>query len=435
MRDDWKNLKLGQIGQFNNGINKDKNSFGRGYPFVNLLDIFDKDVIDYIPKGLVNVTENELNRYDLKEGDILFVRSSVKLDGVGKVCVVARDLKNTIYSGFIIRLRQSQDFLDKTFASYYLNSRKVRKEIIAKATLSANSNINQESLKTITLIIPPLPQQRKIARILSTCNAVIEKTEAAIAKYQGIKQGMMHDLFTRGIDPNTGQLRPKYEDAPHLYKPSELGWIPKEWDIEMVVNRSKEVVVGIVIKPTQYYADEGYPLLRSQNVNEGKIVPVDLRYISPRDNIILNKSRLEVGDLVTVRTGHPGTSAVVSSDYRWANCVDLVITRTSETLLPHFLMYWLNSSFGKGQVLKKQGGIAQQHFNVGEMKELLVAIPSAAEQKKIASELIKLDKLIDSEHAALSKYRQLKAGLMQDLLMGKVEVSVGKEAINAEVQS
>ena len=59
---------------------------------------------------------------------------------------------------------------------------------------------------------------------------LIEKTEALIAKYQAIKQGMMHDLFTRGVDEH-GHLRPTHDEAPELYKQSELGWIPKEWEV------------------------------------------------------------------------------------------------------------------------------------------------------------------------------------------------------------
>ena len=70
-------------------------------------------------------------------------------------------------------------------------------------------------------------EQKKIAKILTTIDNVIEKTEATIAKYEVIKEGMMQDLFTRGIGVD-GKLRPKYEDAPELYKSSELGWIPKD---------------------------------------------------------------------------------------------------------------------------------------------------------------------------------------------------------------
>ena len=92
-------------------------------------------------------------------------------------------------------------------------------------------SISRDYLYRVTFETFPLPEQRKIARILSTVDAVIEKTEAAIAKYKAIKSGMMRDLFTRGIDLKTGKLRPMYEDAPELYKQSDFGWMPKEGEV------------------------------------------------------------------------------------------------------------------------------------------------------------------------------------------------------------
>lgn len=95
----------------------------------------------------------------------------------------------------------------------------------------------------IKITIPPFEQQTKIANILSTCDAVIEKTQAAIAKYKLIKQGMLYDLFTRGIDIQTGKLSPRYQDAPELYKESKLGWIPKEWEVESISSIG-EIITG-----------------------------------------------------------------------------------------------------------------------------------------------------------------------------------------------
>ena len=85
----------------------------------------------------------------------------------------------------------------------------------------------------LPITCPPLPEQRKIAKILTTVDNLIEKTEALIAKYQSVKQGLMQDLFTRGLDQH-GHLRPPYAEAPELYNKSELGWIPREWEVEQM---------------------------------------------------------------------------------------------------------------------------------------------------------------------------------------------------------
>lgn len=101
----WKLKSLNDLGDFKNGINKDKNQFGYGSPFVNLMDIF--GFKDLFPKTfeLVNVSESELRAFNLKKGDVLFVRSSVKPSGVGLTTLVQEDLPKTVYSGFIIRFR------------------------------------------------------------------------------------------------------------------------------------------------------------------------------------------------------------------------------------------------------------------------------------------------------------------------------------------
>ena len=98
----------------------------------------------------------------------------------------------------------------------------VRPEHHASTNQEIEAEIRQRSC-------PRLPEQRKIARILSTVDDLIERTEALIAKYRAIKQGLMHDLLTRGVDAS-GRLRPPREEAPGLYRESAVGWVPREWE-------------------------------------------------------------------------------------------------------------------------------------------------------------------------------------------------------------
>jgi len=217
----WPKEQLGELGHLMNGINKSAADFGFGIPFVNLLDVFGVSSISEPPKGLVNASNSEAVRYKLDIGDVLFIRSSVKPTGVGLSTVVDADLHGTIFCGFIIRFRSEDGKFDNGFLKYIFHGSEFRRQLLAKSTVSANANINQESLKTLWVDVPPLPEQRKIARILTTLDNLIEKTEALIAKYQSIKQGMMHDLFTRGVD-ESGRLRPTHEQAPDLYKQSSV---------------------------------------------------------------------------------------------------------------------------------------------------------------------------------------------------------------------
>ena len=91
--EDWDLIKLGQKGEFKNGINKGKEDFGFGVPFVNLMDVFGKTVLTEDNFGLVNASEKEVKQYELKKGDVLFIRSSVKKSGVGETIVILKDIK------------------------------------------------------------------------------------------------------------------------------------------------------------------------------------------------------------------------------------------------------------------------------------------------------------------------------------------------------
>ncbi|MCC6489640.1 MAG: restriction endonuclease subunit S [Candidatus Hydrogenedentes bacterium] len=284
--------------------------------------------------------------------------------------------------------------------------------------------ISYKDLSCLSVPSPARGVQSRIAEILSTVDEAIEQTEALIAKYQQIKAGLMHDLFTRGVTPD-GRLRPPRDQAPHLYKESPLGWIPKEWGVRPCAQVCEMITVGIVIRPAQYYVAEGIPAFRSANIRETGIDLSDLVYIAPHSNAFLAKSQVQPGDVLTVRTGYPGTSAVVPPEFAGANCVDVLISRPRPSVvLPDFLASWINSSFGKDQVLRTQGGLAQQHFNVGELRDLLVILPEMSEQVGIVGRLAAVSNKLGEERSLVEKSQQRKNGLMHDLLTGRVRVPI-----------
>ena len=303
----------------------------------------------------------------------------------------------------------------KLFIEFYLPE-------LTKA--SHGSTMQHITRKELDRFRAPFPiskfEQTKIAEILSKVDQAIEQTEALIAKKQRIKTGLMQDLLTRGIDEH-GNLR---SEETHEFKDSPLGRIPVEWEVKPCAALCREIVVGIVIRPAQYYRPEGIPVLRSANVRENTIFCDDLVFISKTDNEMLSKSRLREGDLVTVRTGYPGTTSVIPRELDGSNCVDLVISRPkNEVIRSNFLSIWVNSDNGKRQVLEGQGGLAQQHFNVGEMRTLLVKVPDISEQEKIERILILQSSVLEDLTRTLQKLFSLKTALMQDLLTGKTRVT------------
>ncbi|MEE4383505.1 MAG: restriction endonuclease subunit S [Pseudomonadales bacterium] len=275
-----------------------------------------------------------------------------------------------------------------------------------------------------SLLVPAIPASdaRKIARILYTLDTQIERTQDLRAKLEQVKEGLLHDLLTRGVDEN-GELRPSPEEAPELYKASPLGLIPEAWEIRRGEDLCERIEVGIVIRPTQYYATSGIPILRSANVRQEGIDLGNLIYMTPRSHAELAKSAVSPGDLVTVRTGYPGTTAVIPKSLESANVVDLIISRPKRGIDSNYLAIWVNSPLGKDQVLSAQGGLAQQHFNVGEMKKLLVALPATEEQSAIVGTVAAYTDRIFREVASLRAMQAIRSGLMDDLLTGRVRVT------------
>ena len=140
-------------------------------------------------------------------------------------------------------------------------------------TAIKGSTLNKQTLARLKLRFPKdVRQQRRIAEILSTVDEAIEQTEALIAKYQQIKDGLMQDLFTRGVTPD-GHLRPTSAQAPHLYKESPLGWIPKEWDVKPL--RDIATYQHGQPFPSTDYSDEGVLLLRPGNLHVSGVVRFD----------------------------------------------------------------------------------------------------------------------------------------------------------------
>ncbi|CAA0226807.1 Type I restriction-modification enzyme S subunit, HsdS family [Tenacibaculum maritimum] len=194
---EWVEKELGELGQFKNGVNKGAEDFGHGKPFINLLDVFGIPSISSDKSlGLINSTPEERKIYDLKKGDVLFVRSSVKPSGVGLTTVIIDDLINSVFSGFLIRFRDNNT-LNLTFKIHCFHSKEFRDKVISSSSSSANTNINQEALSSLTIWYPPTDSEQKaIAKILSDMDAELEQLETKKAKYQQLKQGMLQELLT-----------------------------------------------------------------------------------------------------------------------------------------------------------------------------------------------------------------------------------------------
>ena len=191
---DWEQRKLGELGSLKNGMNFSKEALGHGFPFINLQNIFGNNVIDVNKLELADATEKQLLEYSLLKGDVLFVRSSVKLEGVGEAALVPETLENTTYSGFIIRFRDEYG-LNNDFKKYIFGTQKVRNQIMAQATNSANKNISQGVLENLTFEVPSFDEQAKIGEHFSNLDHLITLHQRKCDELKKMKKYMLQNMF------------------------------------------------------------------------------------------------------------------------------------------------------------------------------------------------------------------------------------------------
>ena len=189
---EWEEHTLSEYLEFKNGLNPDAKRIGSGLPFISVMDILSEGVINYDNiRGKVNATEKEIECFGVKDGDLLFQRSSETLEDVGRANVYM-DNRTAIYGGFVIRGRKIGNY-DPLFFKYLLATPLARKRTCRMGAGAQHFNIGQEGLSKISLYFPSIEEQRKIAEFLSlideriaTQNKIIEdlkKLKSAISKY------------------------------------------------------------------------------------------------------------------------------------------------------------------------------------------------------------------------------------------------------------
>ena len=318
------------------------------------------------------------------------------------------------------------------FWYYILSELKIRRY----AFEGAQPVITGRTIGKIKLTVTnSLNEQRKIAYILSIADTVIEKTKAAIAKCKAIKQGMLHDLFTRGIDLQTGKLRPKYEDASELYKKSKLGWLPKDWDedqLSEIVERLSPITYGIV-QPGSFDAN-GVLLIRGQDYISGWAKEPEFFRVTENLHKQFIRSKTTSGDILMCIVG--ATYGAVSVVPEWINEANITQTTArircdKKAFSPLFLEYYLKSEFGRFFINKYVKGSAQPGLNLGDLDKFIIRYPKNIDEQKLIGERIKsIDDKITIEQNYLHKLQQIKEGLMSDLLSGKKEVIIKEEVQN-----
>lgn len=275
-------------------------------------------------------------------------------------------------------------------------------------------------------------EQKKIAAILTSIDTAIEQTEALIEKYQHIKAGLMHDLFTRGVLPN-GQLRPPRNEAPELYQETAIGWIPKEWTVAGLASKGRLGTSWIRTGPFgsslkgEHWRVDGHPVITIGALGTGEFIDSELLFVGPKDAARLIDFQLKTGDVVFSRVADVGRSVVVrEAQSGWIMSSNLMrIAVDDKKLRPDYLQMQLaGDSRVKAQIRASVNSGGRDVANSEVLDRLRFAFPQPNEQDRIIGRASQLANRLNAEMRRVTKLQTEKLGLMQDLLTGKVAVKV-----------
>lgn len=406
----WVLAKLGEIGQIVSGGTPSttvSEYWGGDVSWISPVDL-SKYQHKLIYKGAKSITELGLLKSSAKlmpSGAVLFSSRAP----IGYVAIAGAELCTN--QGFKSIVPNNSVFNEYLY--YFLKSAKKQADDLASGTTF--KEISLTNFAIINIPLPPLAEQHrivtKIEELFSDLDKGIETLKTAKEQLKVYRQAVL-----------------KYAFEGRLTNPDALeGELPEGWNESTIKDVCLNIKVGIVIKPTNYYSNNGLGVkaFRSANVREFKVNDTNWVRFSVEANEQNFRTQVFTGDVLIVRSGYPGTSCVVTEQFSGCNAIDILIaTPQKELLLPEYLCAFNNSPLGKGMFAENSRGVAQKHLNVGEYSKLKIFIPELTEQRaildEIESRLSICDKIEESIELGLQQAEALRQSILKKAFEGKL---------------
>lgn len=364
----------------------------------------------------MNFTPAEQQIFSIRCGDVLVSEGSGSLATVGASAGWNGELEGTIcFQNTLIRLRPRADLIDARFLLWWARAA-FASGLLASVASGANIyHLSAERVRALPVSLPSLDEQRRIADFL----------DAEISRLDGIgrAQHRVRELLLERHEQVVDRLL-GVDGGSHFRDGVPLKYV------------ATKISVGIVITPAKWYVDGGGILaLRGLNVRPRRIILDETVQLSKEGHGLHIKSSLGAGDIVIVRTGQAGAAAVVPAGLDGCNCIDLVIVRPGPRLFPHYLEYFLNSSYFRRRVAEYSVGTIQSHFNVGAMKQVPVPILPVEEQLEVIQVLDRKSDAVDGVVRKIDHQLDLLAERRQALITaavtGQFDVTTARSGVVA----
>lgn len=386
----------------------------------NYTDVYKNEYIDgRLDFMQASATEDEIGKFAVDIGDVIVTKDSETPDDIAVPACVTEKIDGLLCGYHLTQIKPI--YLDGKYLFRLFQSEGFNAQFTVAANGVTRFGLPQYAIANAFTPVPPIDEQKTIARFLdfktAQIDALITRKQALLDKLAEKRTALISHAVTKGLDPSVPM-----KDSGVAW----LGEIPAHWEVKRLKFVSPFITVGIVVEPSKYYVESGIPALRSLNVKRHQLITDDLVFISPESNDLHAKSKIFEGDLVAVRSGQPGTTAIVDKRFHGANCIDLIIIRKPTVATSEFLDFFLNSKPAKAQFESGSGGAIQQHFNITTAGNLIISCPSIKEQTAIATfldrETAEIDALATKIEQAILSLQEHRSALITHAVTGKIDV-------------
>ena len=394
-------VKLGELFEFKNGINKEKSSFGKGTPIINYVNVYKKNKIYFEDlQGLVEATDDELIRYKVKRGDVFFTRTSETIEEIGFTSVLLEDIENCVFSGFLLRARPLTDLLLPEYCAYCFSTSSMRNAIIRKSTYTTRALINGTSLSQIEIPLPPLEVQKRIVEVLDNFEKTCKELNIELSSEIEIKEKEYE--FVRNylltfeeksrqaiLACELASLRSK-QQAQNLIKILQYVY----GYVEVRLGDIASIVRGNGLQKRDF-TEEGVGCIHYGQIytKYGMVAEKTISFVE--ESLAEKLRKVEKGDIIF---------AVTSENIEdLCKCVvwlgeDEIVTGGHTAILKHnqnskFLAYYFQTEAFHSQKRKLATGTKVMDITATKLEEILISLPPLEEQQRIVDILDRFDRL------------------------------------------
>lgn len=381
--DEWKTYNLKQVVEIRNGLNKEKESFGSGTPIINYMDVNKNEILtsDKI-KGLVKLSEKEIDNFRVKKGDIFFTRTSETSDEIGLSSSLIEDINDCVFSGFVLKATPITNILNPLFSGYYFRTYKLRKEIIKHSSITTRALTSGSLLYGMNINIPNVNEQEKIGKLLQLLDKKIELQQKKIEALKIYKIGLIQKTYNNNCGNKIKM---------------------KDLIIQKSIRNAKNEVDNVYSVSNK----EGF-ILQSEQFKDRTVASEDTQNykIVEKNDFAYNPARINVGSIARMKQDVKG---IISPMY--------ICFRGNEKIIPEYLEYFFESYKFTYEMNKRLEGSVRMCLSYESMINIPIELPCIEEQRKVSDLFNSVGHKINQEESKLKKLNEIKKGLLQKMFI------------------